>query len=118
MSELAEWTSVLPEEVRAEAPHLKGAATPGQWMEKLKNDSAWRGQSIRVPGEDADESVMSDFHTQLRDKVPSLMPTPMDDESSGVVYEQMGKPKEASGYTIPEGVEVNNPDDYKDVALS
>ncbi|RKZ83628.1 MAG: hypothetical protein DRQ39_09290 [Gammaproteobacteria bacterium] len=71
MSELAEWTSVLPEEVRAEAPHLKGAATPGQWMEKLKNDSAWRGQSIRVPGEDADESVMSDFHTQLRDKVPS-----------------------------------------------
>jgi hypothetical protein len=111
MSDLPEWAQSLPEELHG-APHLSGSENVEQWVGHLKNDSAWRGQSIRVPSEGADESVMAQFHEQLREKVPSLMPTPMDDDSASVVYEQMGKPKDAKGYQIPEGVELANPEEY------
>lgn len=111
MSELPEWAQALPEALH-DAPHVKGSQTPEQWVDHLKNDSAWRGQSIRVPSEGADESVLQQFHEQLRAKVPSLMPTPMDDESTSVVYEQMGKPKDPKGYKMPEGVDLPNPEEY------
>lgn len=115
MDELPEWAESLPEVLR-EAPHVKGAETPEKWLQQIKNDSAWRAQSIRVPGSDADESVLSEFHEQLRAKVPSLIPTPTDDESAAVVYAQLGKPEKAEGYKVPEDVELDNIEEYKAAA--
>ena len=116
MSDLPEWAQSLPEQLH-EAPHLKGAESAEQWLDHIKNDAAWRGQSIRVPSEGADESALQSFHEQLQAKVPGLMPTPVDDDSTSAVYNQLGRPSEPSGYKVPEGVDIQNIDDYKASAL-
>lgn len=114
---LPEWAQSLPTELQ-DAPHLSGAKDAEAWVNQLKTDSAWRAQSVRVPSEDADEETRKDFHEQLRTKATGLMATPIDDETRAAANTAMGKPDESSGYTVAEGVELDDIDSYREVAHS
>lgn len=103
MSELPEWAESLPEQLH-DAPHLKGSESADQWLDHIKNDSAWRGQSVRIPSEDADDTVIQEFKSKLLEKTPD-----------GLFNMS---PAEAADYNLPEGVELDNADDFKEVAHS
>lgn len=107
MSDLPEWAQSLPEDYQAkltDAAHVSGSDSFGQFIDHHNNDAAYRGQSIRIPSEDADESIVNEFKGKLLEKTPEGM--------------FAIAPAAASDYRVPDGVEVDNADEYREVAHS
>lgn len=109
MSDLPEWAQSLPESLH-ELPHLKGAETPEAFVQQVQTDAQWRGQSIRIPKDDAGAEVWDEFKAKIHEKVPV--------ERLGEAYARHGVPDEPSAYRIPEGIELPDADAYKKVAHS
>ena len=109
---MSEWNENLSEDLKgdkglADFKDLNGLA------KAYLDTKADVGRSLRVPGEDASDEVKAAFNTSLMEKVPGLARIPGEDTSDddrNSFYSQMGKPKEATGYTQPEGL----PDNLKD----
>lgn len=107
-----EWFESLPEELRA-APFFK----PGEdgsvkeltnVISDLTNAANHMGNSIRIPGPDASEEDIKSFQIKAAERIPGLMVTPNldDEEAMASVLKTLGRPDEAAGYRLPEGVEI------------
>jgi len=104
---MSEWKEQLPEQIR-EAPYFKNAESPEQVLADLQNAAAWQGNSMRLPGPDAGQEDLQQFHERLMEKVPGLMPTPdpANPETLTHVMAKLGVPEAADGYRLPEGVDI------------
>jgi hypothetical protein len=102
------WQETLPESVRGTTLVTRSDSLDKFW-ERVAEYDQYRGQAIRIPGEDAGEDAMKGFYQKLQDKVPGLMRTPNSDDSDAVrdVMRKLGMPEKAEGYSIPEGVELS-----------
>jgi hypothetical protein len=64
---------------------------------------SFRGNSIRIPSEDAGEEQIKEFTEKLM-KVPGVMRMPGEDDAEGWnnIYQQMGRPSAPDGYQFDE----------------
>ncbi len=98
-----DWRSALPEAYR-ESSFVTRSKDMDSFMQRVQDNDAYRGQSIRLPSEDA--SV--EDRTAARDKLlghfgDDLMLRPATEgEQSREFFQTLGMPEEASGYTMPE----------------
>ncbi len=100
----ASWRDGLPEDIKDDKG-LADFADLGGMAKAYLDTKADVGRSVRIPGPDADVETLNAFHNSLIDKVPALTRIPGDDstdEQRDAFYRQLGRPAEASGYTIPE----------------
>jgi len=104
---MSEFLEQLPEALR-EAPYLKSAKTAEEAVQALQNAAAWQGNSLRIPGPDADDETVRTFRGKVIEKYPGLMETPsLDDEDAlDAVLSRLGLPEAADKYKMPEGVEL------------
>jgi len=109
--ENTEWRQAIPEQYH-EMGVVKEADSMEAVFQRVQDLNEYRGNSIRIPGEDASTEQMLEFTQKLVDKVPGVIKLPQEgdegyDDMLTNVYQQLGRPGEASGYTItepPEGV--------------
>lgn len=97
-------------------------------MKVLVDLKSYQGQSIRIPSKEAGAEALAEFHTRLKEKVPSLIDVPTDEAELGkvedVVLARFGKPKEAKAYPsltdakieVPEGVKIDE-DNLRELAF-
>jgi len=81
-------------------------------FERIGELNAHRGQSIRIPTENASAEDMAAFDAKLTEKVPGLVRMPgedADDAARNSFYGQLGRPNEAAGYQLPETPEGMEP---------
>lgn len=90
---------------------------------------AYQGNSIRVPGPEAPEQDKKEFHEKLKKHAPRLIELPEDQEKAipveELLFERLGKPKDAKGYKdlkalgveVPDGVKVSE-DDLRAIATN
>jgi hypothetical protein len=104
MSELPEWAQALPAELH-DLPHLAGAQSPADFKAKVVNDAQYRGQSIRIPTDEAGEEGWKEFNEKLQTRVPALAMIPREDDEAGYesLFHKLGKPKAADGYNLEDG---------------
>lgn len=105
-----DWRSSLPPEL-ASAPYFRSAASLEQAVADVSAAAANAGNSLRIPGPDADESALEAFYKKIQDKAPTLMRKPDSDEAYRQVLRDMGLPEEASKYAIPEVEGIKLPDE-------
>lgn len=116
MSEENSWYDSLPEDLKS-APIFK----PGedgtvksveQVVLDLTNLTQVAGNSMRMPGPDADEEDMAKFQTRVMEKIPGLMvmPNAEDDDNVAAHFSKLGKPATPEEYKAPEieGFEVSD----------
>ncbi len=98
-----DWRSALPEAYR-ESPLVTRSKDMESFMQRVQDNDAYRGQSVRLPSEDASD----EDRVAARDKLlghfgDDLMLRPATEgEQSREFYQTLGMPEEASGYTMPE----------------
>ena len=112
----------IPEPLR-DAPFFKGGEdgtvkTAEQVMADLTNAAQHMGNSIRIPSADEGDEAMQSFVMRASEKIPGLMPVPKegDDEVMSTVWANLGRPNDADGYQVPEGIEVSK--EAKDAAFA
>lgn len=102
------WRETLPE-VLQEAPWLKNAESPEQWLQELKNASHWQGNSVLKPGANASDEAKAANQAKVRELYPELMPVPDPySDEAGDVFVKMGRPDSADKYKMPEGFEIDD----------
>jgi len=113
------WKDSLPEEIRGHRT-LKDVADVGSLAKQFIDAQAAMGTSIRIPGPDAGDEALVNFHAKLTEKVPGLIPTPDPDNSDqmSALYNRMGRPAEAVGYEHPDGVDSTQMGDFATLAHS
>lgn len=104
------WRDALPDDLRS-AGSLKDIPDVSTLAKAYNDAQSFIGRSVRIPGDDANEEVWSDFKDKLT-QVPGIgvIPTkesPRDDWSD--FYNSMGRPEKADDYNIsrPEGAVAN-----------
>ncbi len=102
---LSEWKENLPEDIAGDKS-LESFEDVGALAKAFIDTKADVGRSIRIPGPDAGDDDIDSFNSRLMEAVPGLMrvPNPEDAESMNQVYDKLGRPKEADGYEMPEGI--------------
>jgi hypothetical protein len=97
-----DWKASLPEPVRA-WDEVKTSDTPDKFWGQVSDMRSHLGTSIRIPGPDASQEAIAAFHQKLREKVPTLMPTPNPDDEASVLntYKALGHPEKPEDYTVP-----------------
>ena len=105
---MSEWRESLPDEIR-ESETLKDIEDVGSLAQQFIEQSRYLGNSVRIPGEDADDAQRQEFRQKLLDKNLGLMevPDPTNEEAMAAIYDTLGRPKEASAYDKPEVEGVN-----------
>jgi len=96
-----DWRSNLPPEL-ATAPYFRSAKNLEQAVSDLSAAAANAGNSLRIPGPDADEDALNKFYDKIQAKAPQLMRRPDSDEAYQQVLRDLGMPEEASKYALPE----------------
>lgn len=96
--DLPEWAQALPEELHS-APFLKDAENLNQFVERIDHAAKHMGNSVRIPGPDANEEAWAEFDSKLKDKIPDLVRVNMDDEEQyQSLLNRLGRPEDAKGY--------------------
>jgi len=95
------WKDSLPEDLRGGMDKFNDVADLATSYSQLEKKI---GSSIRPPSEEAGPEDWEKFRKSVMEKDPSLLALPDDPDSEvwDTVYKQLGRPEEASGYTIPE----------------
>jgi len=105
------WHEGLPPELVA-APFIRGADSLEAALADISRAADIQGNSIRVPGPDADDAARAEFYDSIVSKAPGVMRTPDLDDSGAVdaILTQLGKPAEVSDYalTAVEGAAVSD----------
>lgn len=117
MPEESNWRDSLPEELK-ESTALKDVKDVASLADQFVNAQSLLGSSIRVPGPDAGEEAVKEFHGKLMEKVPGLIPTP-DPENPEVMnslLKKLGRPDDPAGYEHPDGVDATKMADFAKVA--
>jgi hypothetical protein len=103
-----DWRETLPEDIRND-PSLKDFKDVVALAKSHIETKALVGQSLRVPSNDAGPDVRKAFLDKLKEKVPEMVLVPADPEQrklvEGQMWDLLGKPKDAKGYTL-EGVDL------------
>jgi hypothetical protein len=75
------------------------------------------GGSIRIPGKDAGEAAVKEFKEKIRTAVPDLVEVPADPakfaEVEGMLFEKLGRPKEAKEYPALKDAKIEVPPEIK-----
>lgn len=99
----------LPEDLRGNAS-LQDFKDVGALAKSYVNAQQMLGSSVRIPGEDASQEAKDEFYAKLSN-IPGItrLPNPEDKAAMDAFYNSLGRPEEATGYTLnaPEGVSVN-----------
>jgi hypothetical protein len=109
----ADWRAgIADEKLRADAS-LSKFKDLGSLAKSYVELQALQGSSIRVPGPDAGADAIAEFRGKVMRHVPDAIVLPADEAGRAkvepVVWEKLGRPKEAKEYALPQGVEL--PDD-------
>ena len=97
------WRESLPEDLR-EVGSLKDIPDVATLAKAYNDAQSFIGRSVRIPGEDADADVWSDFKGKLT-QVPGIAQVPTDassEEEWMAFYNSMGRPEAADGYKVGE----------------
>ena len=99
------WRDTLPEDLR-EAAILKDVPDINTLAKRFVDQSAFVGQSIRIPGPDAGDEDRQKFYDKLLKNAPNLMPKPDFDkpDQEQQFWRSIGRPDDAKGYTLPDGL--------------
>lgn len=102
------WQDKIPESVRSTSLVQRSKDEDAFWG-RVKDFDAYRGNSIQIPGVDANDEQRQEFYQKITDKVDGLMPVPNADDSDSInsVLAKLGAPEKAEGYTLGEGVELS-----------
>jgi hypothetical protein len=105
------WRDALPEQLR-DAPFLNKADKPlEQVIADLTNAAGHMGNSIRIPGPDADDEAIAKFRSQAVEKIPGLMAVPDPDSDDYVAtLQKLGMPEAADKYKVPEDCPIEGED--------
>jgi hypothetical protein len=91
----------IPEELHTNATLLEAKDVPSL-ARILVDTKAMVGGSIRIPGKDAGEADVKAFKDKIRTAVPDLVELPADpaklEEVEGMIFERLGRPKDAKEY--------------------
>ncbi len=106
------WKEGLSEEYAA-SPAFKDIGDDINDLAKNFLDAqAYLGNAVRIPGEDASEEAVTEFHDKLRLKVPGLMFTPdlEDQDTVNGFLSKLGRPDKVDGYEMPavDGIELGD----------
>lgn len=103
-----EWAENLPEGVR-EWDEVKNSDSPEKFWTQMTDMRSSLGQSIRIPGENANDDDKTAFYDKVRAKVPGLMPMPdiNDKTALDAFYKTIGRPDAADGYSMPDFGDAN-----------
>jgi hypothetical protein len=95
------WHEGLPPELVA-APFIRGADSLEAALADITRAAELQGNSIRVPGPDADDTARAEFYASIVEKAPGVMRTPdlADQASVDAILTQLGKPAEVSEYAL------------------
>ncbi len=109
---MTSWKEGLSEEL-AQSPAFKDIGDDiNVFAQNFLDNEAYKGNSIRIPSEEASTEDIAAFHTKLQSKVPGLIPTPSLEEPTTIemFLKALGKPEAADDYDIPEveGIETND----------
>ena len=96
----------LPEDIRS-WEEVKNAKTPEDFYNQVANMRSRLGRSVTIPSEDAGAEDWQAFFNKL--PAEKVLPAPTDEESTEALFQKLGKPQEATGYNVPEGMKL--PDD-------
>ena len=96
-----EWVQTLPETVR-DWDEITNATDPEHFWKQIGETRSYVGDSLRVPGDDADQAAKEAFYTKLQTKVPGLLRVPGEGEDSEGFYTSLGRPENVGGYKLPE----------------
>lgn len=100
-----DWFKSLPEGLQT-ASFFKEDKSVDQIVADLANAATHMGNSIRIPGPDADEAAMADFIAKATQKVPGLMAMPTE-EGHDDILKQLGTPDAAENYHVAEDVTID-----------
>lgn len=102
-----DWRDSLPEAIK-ESPYFGEGRSPEEVAADIKNAAAWQGNSIRIPGPDATPEQREEMVGKVVEKFGDLMKVPdvLNEDSVNAALLKLGKPEEASKYTVPEGIDV------------
>lgn len=99
----SDWIDGLPDDVK-EWDEVKNAGeNPEKFWESMTNLRSMMGQSLRIPGKEAGEDAIKEFHETVIKKVPGLMlmPDTGNEDAMAGLYRQLGMPEKADEYEIP-----------------
>jgi hypothetical protein len=106
------WREGLPAELVA-APYFRDADSLEAAVADLSRAADVQGNSIRVPGPDADDAARSEFYDSIVAKAPGVMRSPdMDDQGAvDAVLAKLGRPAEANEYALTDVEGITVPDE-------
>jgi hypothetical protein len=106
----------IPEEYHAN-PALLEAKDVSSLAKRLIDTQAHVGASIRIPGADAGEEDKKAFREKLQKQVPDLVEVPADPtkfaEVEGMIFEKLGRPKDAKEYPSLKDSKIEVPAEIK-----
>lgn len=108
----SDWKQGLDGELQA-APALKDVKDVNSLAKQFVDLQQHMGRAVRVPGEDASQDAKQQFYQDLINKVPGLMVKPNEEDADAMnaFYDTIGRPKEETGYELPEVEGVDLPED-------
>ena len=97
------WHEGLPAELVA-APYFRDADNLEAALADLSRAADNQGNSLRIPGPDADDASRSEFYESIVSKAPGVMRKPdlADQASVDAVLAQLGRPAEVNEYALTE----------------
>lgn len=103
-----EWATDLPEAMH-NLPHLKASESMEGFINSVTNDASYRGNSIRIPGEDASESDVAEYRAKLQAGDTNLMATPNRENADEMAATMgfLGMPEKAEDYKAPKDMEID-----------
>jgi hypothetical protein len=105
-----DWRAVLTDEGLRKSATLGKFKDVGALAKSYVELEALQGASIRVPGPDAGADAVAEFHGKVMKHVPNAIVLPDDAAARAkvepVVWEKLGRPKEAKEYALPAGLEL------------
>lgn len=106
----------IPTELHGNETLLQAKDIPSL-AKMLIDNKALVGSSIRIPGPDAGDEDKKAFRTKLKEKVPDLVEVPADPakfaEVEGMLFERLGRPKDAKEYPALKDLGVQVPAEIK-----
>ena len=95
-----DWTDSLSEDLRGD-PSLKDIKSLDELAKGMINAQQMIGSSIRRPSDDASEDAINSYYERVLQD-PNLVRIPAESEDLTPLYQKLGMPENAEGYSLPE----------------
>ena len=96
-----DWRSNLPDQL-VSAPYFRSADSLEAAIADITRAADTSGNSLRIPGPDADDAARAEFYQRIVEKAPGVMRAPDRDDPDAInaILSQLGKPAEANEYAF------------------